>query len=388
MNGMEIEIRQLVEAIHNKPGRIVIVTAGAGTQALAWLLGVAGASRTLLEALVPYDEAAFDDFLGQTPPQYVASETAGLLAGRALTRARQLHDGPEPLIGLACTATIITDRPKKGPHRAHVATWHNRSICRYTIHLDKGQRDRNGEEEMVSRLMINALANAYNIEGQAEMNWLPGDRYETQESNLELAATRLKQGAGSFFCIEANGTLLYEIEPPVAMLPGAFNPLHEGHLALAATAAEMVGQPVVFELTAVNADKPGLELDQIVDRLGQFAGRHPVVASNAPTFLAKSRLFPNTTFIVGYDTAERILQPRFYNDSQAEMLKALAEIRERGGRFLVAGRLDESTNEFQEPSRLAVPEPFASLFESIPADRFRRDISSTWLRKTGRKGSR
>jgi hypothetical protein len=388
MKPMETEIRALVQAIHDRPGRIVVVTAGAGTQALAWLLGVAGASRTLLEALIPYDEAAFDDFLGQTPPQYVASETAGLLAGRALTRARHLNAGPEPLIGLACTATIVTDRPKRGPHRAHVATWRDRCICRYTLHLDKGQRDRNGEEEMVSRLMLNALAKAYDLDGRAGLDWLPGDSYEVSRSDLEQAAIRLQRGADPYYCIEANGTLHNQLASPVAMLAGAFNPLHEGHLALATAAAAIVGQPVVFELTAVNADKEGLTLEQIVDRLSQFAGRYTVLASSAPTFLAKSRLFPNATFIVGYDTAERILQPRFYHNNQTEMLAALAEIRKRGGRFLVAGRLDEVTNEFQEPNQLAVPEPFGDLFQSIPPGRFRRDISSTWLRQTGRKGSR
>ncbi|MCZ7667231.1 MAG: hypothetical protein M5U34_08445 [Chloroflexi bacterium] len=54
---MDKETRQLVQAIHDSPTRLVMVTAGAGTQALSDLLGVAGASRTLLEALVPYSEA-------------------------------------------------------------------------------------------------------------------------------------------------------------------------------------------------------------------------------------------------------------------------------------------------------------------------------------------
>ena len=37
---MEKEIQHLVETIHDTPGRIVLVSAGAGTQSLAWILGV------------------------------------------------------------------------------------------------------------------------------------------------------------------------------------------------------------------------------------------------------------------------------------------------------------------------------------------------------------
>ena len=116
---MDKDVRQLVQLIHDSLPRIVLVAAGAGTQAISDLLGVPGASRTLLEALVPYSTAAFDSFLGQTPTQYVAEATARLMAGRAYTRAHLLADSTYPLVGLACTATIVTDRPKRGEHRAH-----------------------------------------------------------------------------------------------------------------------------------------------------------------------------------------------------------------------------------------------------------------------------
>ena len=88
---MDSDVRQLIQTIHDCNTRLVLVTAGAGTHALSNLLGVPGATRTLLEALVPYSEAAFDEFLGQTPPHYVAADTAALLAGRAFTRARWLE---------------------------------------------------------------------------------------------------------------------------------------------------------------------------------------------------------------------------------------------------------------------------------------------------------
>lgn len=378
---MQAKIRQLIQEIHDNPGRVMVVTAGAGTQALAWLLGVAGASRTLLEALILYEETSFVEYLGHTPSKYVAPTTARLMAGRAVSRAQQLCQDESDVIGLACTATIVTDRPKRGEHRAHVATWTKNMVVRYSLHLSKGARDRSGEEEMVSRLMLNALAKAYGLDRRISLPLLDSDRCSYAEEDLAGAVGRLYQeNTGMSIIIGADGSLHKEVKLK-ALLSGSFNPLHRGHLNLAETAAKILDQEVIFELPAMNADKPSLEKPEVLSRLLQFAGRHQVLVSNAPTFVAKARLFPDTTFVMGYDTAVRLLQPRFYDGSQAQMLSALAEIRQRGCCFLVAGRTD-SQGIFHEPSELSVPEGYRDLFKTIPSGRFRHDISSTELRNT------
>jgi hypothetical protein len=375
---MKREVRQLVQQIHDGQGRVMVVTAGAGTQAVAWLLGVAGASRTLLEALVPYDESSFNDFLGQVPGQYVAPETAGLLAGRAVNRAQSLSKGPEPVIGLACTATIVTDRPKLGPHRAHICAWTAEKIIHHSLHLHKGTRDRKGEEGLVSRLLLNTLAEAYGLEMRLPLPLTAGDEHEYRRDEVGQAGRRLLQNQKGFFSVTADG-LLGESINGSAILSGAFNPLHQGHKTLAQVAAEELQKGVIFELTAVNADKPPLAEHQVLGRLLQFAGRYPVVVSAGPTFLAKARLFPGTTFIVGFDTAARILQPRYYGGRQDQILTALAEIRERRCDFLVAGRSDDN-GEFREAGDLRVPDSMKDLFQPLPGSRFRHDISSSALR--------
>ena len=380
---MKREIRQMVQQIHDRPGRMMVVTAGAGTQAVAWLLGVAGASRTLLEALVPYDESSFNDFLGQIPDQYVAPETAGLLAGRAVSRAQRLWHGPEPVIGLACTATIVTDRPKLGEHRAHICAWTAEKIIHHSLHLHKGARNRKGEEGLVSQLLLNALAEAYGLETRLALPLVTGDEHECSRAGVTDVASELLQGEIDHFSVGAGGLLGKPING-AAVLSGAFNPLHQGHTALAEAAAGMLGTEVVFELAAVNADKPPMAEEQVLGRLLQFAGRYPVLVSAAPTFLAKARLFPGTTFVVGYDTAARIIQPRFYGGGEGQMIAALVEIREHGCRFLVAGRRDRQ-GKFHEADELVVPDTLQDLFQSLPGSLFRRDISSSEIRtKTGR----
>lgn len=384
---MDKATRQLVQAIHDSPPRIVLVTAGAGTQALSDLLGVAGATRTLLEALVPYSQASFDDFLGQTPAQYVAAGTANLMAGRAYTRARWLETEDLPSVGLACTATIVTDRPKKGEHRAHIATWQPAGLNHYTIFLEKGARDRTGEENVVSRIMLNALAEALGVDVRLPVPLTANDQLTTERSDFLATAVKLVAGEIPWFRVTEAGAIRTNNANPPALLAGAFNPLHDGHIDLRNLASKLLGVPVAFECTAVNVDKPPLTPETIAQRIAQFAGRYPVYVTTAPTYIEKARLFPNTVFVVGYDTAERILMPRYYHNSYQNMLDALEEIRDLGCSFLVAGRTDKR-GLFHDCRDLSIPAGFETLFRGIPAEKFRKDISSTYLRATGQRGSR
>ncbi len=375
---MDETIRTLIQAIHDSPPRAVFAAAGAGSRALADLLGVPGASRTLLEALIPYAADSFDEFLGQRPEQYVAAMTGRRMAGRALARAHHLRELESfPLVGLACTATIVTDRPKRGDHRAHVAAWTPGRLTAWELHLQKGARDRAGEEALVSRLILDALAEACGVADRPPLPLGAGDSLASEQVDFTAPAERLRAGELRWFGIEPDGGL--QTGTPTAILSGSFNPLHSGHTGLAETAAALLGVPVAFEVSAVNVDKPPLETAALLDRLSQFAGRWPAVAGTAPTFVEKSRLYPGATFVIGFDTAARVIEPHYYGDSQAGMLAALAEMRERGNRFLVAGRKDKD-GRFRELHELVIPDGFGELFAPIPAHLFRHDVSSTEIR--------
>jgi len=143
-------------------------------------------------------------------------------------------------------------------------------------------------------------------------------------------------------------------QPAPLILPGSFNPLHAGHLAIAEHAAQTVGQTVDFELTIDNADKPPLDFLQIQDRLNQEFGQRRLWLTNAATFTRKAKLFPGATFLVGADTIWRIAQPRFYGGKPDLMEQSIQFIGDQGCRFLVYGRLI-GRRSFRELRNLQLP---------------------------------
>jgi hypothetical protein len=185
---------------------------------------------------------------------------------------------------------------------------------------------------------------------------------------------------GRALLVMEDGSFRHEPSPPHLVFPGSFNPLHHGHVVLANLAAERFGMPVHFELSIANVDKPDLSVDEVQRRLEQFRGRWPVIITRAARIEEKAALFPGCVFVVGADTAARIVHPRYYRNDLTDLTRALERIRGLGCRFLVGGRADES-GRFVEVSEVAIPEGYRDLFMGLTEQEFRVDISSTQMRR-------
>jgi hypothetical protein len=375
---MDTGTRALIEAIHRAPLKCVLALTGGGTGAAADLLGVPGASRTVLEVVVPYAEAALTEFLGRRPEQFCSAATSQDLAGRARARATWVAPG-EAVAGLGCTAALATDRPKRGDHRFFVTVQHGDGSTTYSLTLKKGARDRAGEEKVLDAVLLNALAEACGIGERMPPALLAGEQVEVTTGGGTGLLGPLFQGAVSALCVEADGRVIAHRQPPPVVIPGAFNPLHAGHCSLAAVAGQIVRGEAAFELSVTNVDKPPLSPEETRRRLAQFSWKAPVWLTRAPTFREKAALFLGSVFVVGTDTAARIVAPRYYGNSTEARDAALKEIRDRGCRFLVAGRMDEA-GKFQGLEGVTLPTAFRDLFTAIPETAFRVDISSTQLR--------
>ncbi|MBI4219745.1 MAG: hypothetical protein HY682_06335, partial [Chloroflexi bacterium] len=166
----------LVRRIHATPAKGALAVTGGGATALAWLLGQAGASRTIVDAQIPYSAAALDGYVGARAEQHVSADEARRMADRAYWRSLELmardrpgNLGETPAFGLGCTATIVTDRPKRGDHRVHIAVRTAAAIRTDSLVLSKGARDRTGEETVVSRLLLNAVAAGCGLEDRVAL---------------------------------------------------------------------------------------------------------------------------------------------------------------------------------------------------------------------------
>jgi hypothetical protein len=138
------------------------------------------------------------------------------------------------------------------------------------------------------------------------------------------------------------------LRPGTAVFPGSFNPAHQGHTDLATAALHWLEQhqptkqppQLFYEISVVNADKPPLEIADVESRVQQFfassSSSHPdmhgvngsnpdddlacsnarVVVTNQPLYFSpadgggKAKLFPGCVFVVGVDTAVRILNTK------------------------------------------------------------------------------
>jgi len=186
-NPVHTDNQSFITQIHHTPTMAVLVVTGGGSQAVADLLTVPGASRTVLEALVPYSDRSLVEFLGEGPTQAVSVETAARLARRAYHRACSLRETETiPVTGLSCTATLATDRPKKGDHRAQVGLCRSEDTRVFSLTLQKGARDRIGEERLVSDLLLQVLALGCEVLPSVQLPLLAGDLLESQTCSFPL----------------------------------------------------------------------------------------------------------------------------------------------------------------------------------------------------------
>jgi len=364
--------------------RLVIVATGGGAGAIAALTGQPGASAVVMEGLVPSSRLAVDALLGGPQESYCSSRAARRLAMVAWERSRRFGAEAAAAVGLACTASLATTSPKRGDHRIVVALQSLEETSVATLVLRKGARGRHEEESLAAALLLDRIAARVGAAGGVGPSalLLPGEEVMVERHLAAPGWADLLMGRGGCVMLGPPDRVSCPDASPLSkrrvIFPGSFDPLHDGHRAMARVAGQITGVPVAYELSIHNVEKPSLDFIEIARRGAQFSDA-PVCLTAAPTFVEKLAIFPGATFVVGADTFLRLGTPGYYGGSTDRAEAAVARIAGGGGGLIVFGRARDGV--FLDPSRLDAPQALRAISRFVTEDEFRDDVSSSQLRR-------
>lgn len=391
-------VSECVTAIHGTATQAVFYVTGGGTGAISALLRIPGASGTVLEVRVPYSRESFLDTLnGETVPvSYASADAAGALARAALKRAVRLAMPGVKVIGVGAACALSTQRERRGMDCIHVAIASLRREVRYGLALGRDSTLSNAEirgvqEDKASAVVLHAVMEGCEVE--SEIKLLPSVLSDDDEINrcvIENVDPILAVLDGTCGFAEVCGErVTAEATCANIILPGSFNPVHRGHRALLDAAMRVMrerGEVNIrggYELSARNPDKGVLEVTEVSRRTAHFQNE-PLIISGAALFVEKAQLYRGAAFVVGYDTAERLVMPKYYGGLDA-MVSALAWVMGRGSVILVGARVNKEGT-LKTLADMTVPAGLHDLFIEIPVELFREDVSSTELRESGKGG--
>ena len=363
-----MNLAEKIKELHASKYKFVIVSSGGGSNAIASLLKVPGASNTVLEAYIPYAKESLDFYLMKKPDFYASKDTSLRMAARAYSAAKKIdqESSLNHLLGVSITASLSTTYEKRGDHKFHIALQTRDFSKSISCKLEKGTRTREEEEELVTAFVVNLLAECSELEYD----------YPKIPEEVVFDEVKAEKGWAELMSNKINYVLSEDVSPEL-IFPGAFYPYHDGHKAMKDLAEQETGKKIFFEICIQNVDKPPISYHQIKKTVMQFNDSENWVLTKAGKFSEKSKLFPNSTFIIGADTLVRIMDERFY-ESRKEMLKELEIFNENNNHFLVFGR--EYQGKFTTLSDVQLPDNISARFKGFDEEIFRKDISSTSIR--------
>ncbi len=335
---------QAVEALKEKNVKVFLAATGAAPRAQGLLWDVPGASKFLVGSVFPYSTNEFDNFIGyRRKKSYCSQEAALELCMASYIRAHETllaeKDYVSDALGVGITCTVATSREHKGEHRIFVATCNKYGFNTACIAIpargglaDAPQR-RADDGQVTDLIALNAILASQDIE-QIRINYPAFKREELsghinffeEDASFTLSLREyVPQLARELFfkrpVYTPYGTKeeFNQVLGNIILLPGTFNPLHEGHQHMANQIGDKTGKQVVYVTTADPMHKPALSVPDMLQRVAMVRQErwecdppHTIVFTEGdPLFIQKAAKFLGRPFVVGVDTVMNFLDPKW-----------------------------------------------------------------------------
>lgn len=295
-------LRGRARAVHGSGVSLVAMASGGALEALTELTATPGASAVFEEALVPWGRGPMADRAGQPPPSKVESgrksggavspEHAVRMAHAAWTRASELAAG-RPAVGVAVTAALAAEPPRKTPPQAYVAVQSGTSgetvaVTRVTDFFSG--LGRAGQSLLVGGTALWELASALSggpraSEDPAWEAWTRGgclaEALRPPVPTQAALAAALAEAPGRGVVLGRDGSVhrAEDYLKPEAhyVYGGRFAPAHWGHFSLKARLDRATGKDGVLNVTRAHPSKGRAADEDVAALLRACAGKADVL---------------------------------------------------------------------------------------------------------------
>jgi hypothetical protein len=315
-------MKSQVVALQHLNKKIAICITGGGTGIIDEILRHGGSSSIIMDCRVPYSSKSLSEYIGYTPEHFCSKETTKSMGMSALKTAAKYSGDPDNSVGVAINASLFKENQRADrKNHAYLSIQSAHGSINDEMKFPNHVRRMYQEAELV-RQVFNILPKCIQT--------------VSTKDNLSITDT-LSSKKWTYIPINNDVKSNY-------VFSGSFNPLHDGHLEIirhGATRKANTTKTVDLEISLSNVDKPCIDSSDILNRIipmYQYPEIGGVYVTDIPKFSDKVRLFQNTKFLIGFDTAMRICSDKYYSNYTKSMASIRHNLNKNKNKFIVYDR--------------------------------------------------